>query len=494
MTQSVNASIAKGAVWMLALRFCVKGISIVSIMILARLLTPEDFGLMALATSVYALVELFRAFGFSTALIQKQNASRAHYDSAWTMQVIFAILSASLLMVISKMASEYYGDLRLINILYTMAAIIFISGFKNIGVVQFKKEMTFNREFKYQLLIKLSAFSATIPLAWYLQNYWALLVGMFMSNLVSVFLSYTMQNYRPKLCLKEYRSLLGFSSWLMFNNILFFLNNHSQNFIVGKVSGSSVLGAFSISKEVATMTTNEIVAPINAAAYPGYAKISHDKALLKESYLKVLSGIILISLPSAIGIAAIAPLFVPVLLGDKWLVTIPIIQIIALSSILTSMNTNSGYVYMALAKQKITTILMSFRTIVFLPLLYLFSLEYGAVGAAASMLVVTVIFFPINQHVLKKQIDLTWTDLFLILYRPLLSGLFMGYIVNLSVTLFITNTEWGHGIVPLLLSTVLGAVVFTLSLLLLWLFSGKVNGAEAVIFNRIMKFKGKSFG
>ena len=94
MSAEVNASIAKGAIWMVALRFCVKGISIISIMILARLLSPEDFGLMALASSIYIMVELIRAFGFSTALIQKQDAERAHYDTAWTMQIIFALLSS----------------------------------------------------------------------------------------------------------------------------------------------------------------------------------------------------------------------------------------------------------------------------------------------------------------------------------------------------------------------------------------------------------------
>tara|TARA_R110001599_G_scaffold310954_1_gene518197 strand:+ start:6318 stop:7787 length:1470 start_codon:yes stop_codon:yes gene_type:complete len=488
MTQSVNASIAKGAVWMLALRFCVKGISIVSIMILARLLTPEDFGLMALATSVYALVELFRAFGFSTALIQKQNASRAHYDSAWTMQVIFSVFASALLFVAASVAADYYGDSRLNGILQVMALIILINGFKNIGIVQFKKRMTFNKEFKYQLLIKISGFCVTIPLAWYLQTYWALLAGMFMGNFSSLILSYVMQNYRPKLCLTEWRELLGFSSWLLLNNVLFFINNHSQNFILGKVSGSNVLGLYSISNEVATMTTNEIVAPINAAAYPGYAKIAHDKEQLKQSYLKVLSSIVLIAVPSAIGIAAIAPLFVPVLLGDKWLEAIPVIQIIALGSIMTSISTNSGYVYLALGKQKITTFIMCFRVSIFLPLLYYLTVSYGVIGAAYSTLLASLVLFPITQTILKKQLGIKWSELTSVLFKPIISAIFM--VLAILPILEVPMNQ----LALMLFAIVLGGAVFLVSMYILWFFMGKKECIEKTMLINIKHriWKGRS--
>ncbi|MDX2367601.1 MAG: lipopolysaccharide biosynthesis protein [Colwellia sp.] len=482
MTTGVNASIAKGAIWMVALRFCVKGISIISIMILARLLTPEDFGLMALASSIYIMVELIRAFGFSTALIQKQDAERAHYDTAWTMQIIFALLSSSILYGVSDIAADYYSDDRLIAILEVLSVIIVINGFNNIGVVEFRKQMTFNREFKYQLLIKLSGFFVTIPLAWYLQSYWALLMGMLSGKIVSLILSYAMQNYRPKITLVEWRSLLGFSSWLLINNILFFINNYSHNFILGKLSGANVLGLYSISNEVATMTTNEIVAPINSAALPGYAKIAHDKEKLKESYLKVLSSIIIIAVPSAVGIAAIAPIFVPVLLGEKWVEAIPVIQLIALGSIMTSMNTNSGYIYLALAKQKITTALMCFRLVIFLPLLYYFALEKGAVGAAFSTLVVASVMFPINLLVIKRQLKMKWGDFLAIMYRPLLASFFMGT----SVQAFVYSIN-DIGLISLLLGVTIGVITFLLGLLLLWCMTSKKEGIELSIFNKFKK-------
>jgi len=495
MTTGVNASIAKGAIWMVGLRFCIKGISLISIVILARLLAPEDFGLMALASSIYAMVELIRAFGFSTALIQKQDANRAHYDTAWTMQLLFALLSGTLLLAVSGSAANYYGDNRLESILQIIALMIFISGFNNIGVVEFRKKMTFNREFKYQLLTKLSGFCVTIPLAWHLQSYWALIMGMLAGKITSLILSYVMQNYRPKLCLTGWRELLGFSSWLLFNNVLFFINNHSQNFILGKLSGANVLGLYSISNEVATMTTNEIVAPINAAAYPGYSKIAHNKEELKKSYLKVLSSIILIALPSAVGIAAIAPIFVPVLLGDKWFEAIPVIQLIALGSILTSINTNSGYVYLALAKQKITTMLLCLRTTVFLPLLILLSSSYGAKGAAFAVLITTIFIFPISQLILRRQIGFLWSELFSIIYRPLIASIFMAYITNSFSNFAIGRGGDTPSALNLVVGLILGVTSFLLIIGFLWRITGCKEGAETWIVrkvnNRIKKAQNK---
>jgi len=201
---------------------------------------------------------------------------------------------------------------------------------------------------------------------------------------------------------------------------------------------------------------------------------------LKQSYLKVLSSIILIALPSAVGIAAIAPLFVPVLLGDQWLEAIPVIQLIALGSIMTSMNTNSGYVYLALAKQKITTALMSFRVLIFLPMLYYFSLENGAIGAAFSTLVVASVMFPINLLVIKKQLKIKWNDFFTIMYRPLLASLFMG----ISVQFFVFSVN-DTGLVSLLIGLTMGVITFSLCLLLLCSVAREKEGIELSIFNKL---------
>lgn len=463
---------------MVALRFCVKGIGLISTMILARLLVPGDFGLMAIATSVYALIELMQAFGFDTVLIQKQNASRSHYDTAWTLQVIFSIFSSSILIATSSIAADYYDDWRLAPVLTTMSLLTLMNGLNNIGLVEFRKQLSFNKEFIFQLLIKLSGFCVTIPLALYWHSYWALICGMLSSNFTSLILSYVMQNYRPRVCVKEWRDVLGFSSWLFINNILFFLNQHAQNFILGKFGGSNALGLLSISNEIATLVTGEIVAPINRASFPGYSKVADQPEKIRLLYLKVIGYIVMIACPSAIGIAAIAPVLVPVLLGAKWLPAVPIIQIIALSSFITAINTNSGYIYLALAKQKITTFFTIIWLLILIPSIFVMSQQEGALGVAKAILMTAIIMFPVYQGLLKIILGLSLWSMILVLYRPILSSIAMGWVVY-QVTGYVSLQRLNiEGIAWLIGIVGIGAVTFAVVLLLLWWIAGRKDGVE----------------
>lgn len=470
---------------MVGLRFCMKGISIVSTMILARLLMPEDFGVMAMATSVYALIELMRAFGFDTVLIQKQTANRDHYDTAWTLQVIFSLLASASIIAISDVAASYYNDPRIGPVLSTMALITLINGFGNIGVVEFRKQLTFNKEFTFQLFVKLSGFFVTIPLAYYWRSYWALLVGTLSSNMMGVLLSYVMQSYRPKISLKVWRDVLGFSSWLYLNNILFFLNQHAQNFILGKLGGSEALGLFSISNEMGSLVVGEVVAPINRAAFPGYSAVASEKAILKETYLKVFSYIVIVAVPSAIGIAITSPVFVNVLLGDKWSNCVPIIQFISLGSIFVALNSSSGYIYLALGKQKFTTALTILWLCVLIPLMFWLAPGEAGLGVAKAILITSLIMFPFYQIWINRILSISFYKLINTIKRPLIASIIMGYAVSKYLEYIGSQHSGLLGVALLLSAIILGALCFIFVLLILWFITKQTNSAEDDLFIKL---------
>lgn len=478
--------IVNGAAWMVSLRLSIKVISVVSTMMLARLLTPADFGLMALVSSCYAMVELIRAFGFDIALIQNQQASREHYDTAWTMNIIFALLASSVIVVLSAIISNFYDDPRLTSALLVIALIIFIDGFWNIGTVEFKKQLNFKQEFKYQILTKLSGFCVTIPLAFWWHSYWALLCGMLSTTLTSVLLSYALQNYRPRLSLRAKSDLFGFCSWLLFNNMLQFVNKYSHNFILGKISGSNQLGIYSLADEIAMITTTDIITPINCAAYPGYSKLAYQREALKAVYLKTLSYIILIGLPCSIGVAAIAPLLVPVMLGNQWLAATPIIQLIALTSALESLNTTSNYIYLVLAKQYITTRLLCLKLILFLPLLVGLATYDGIKGAAIAVLVVSVVMLPVNFYKISRFLHIKANELSDIIYRPFFATLAMGAIIFFYAQQQQFQSNSFNLFLYLLIDILLGIIVYSCFLLFAWKLTGCQEGAEKTIMSSIV--------
>src|SRR6185437_4494802 len=219
----LNRQMAAGAAWMIFLRLAIRGLGFISVVILARLLTPADFGLIALATVIIAALELMSAFSFDVALIQKQGQSRAHYDTAWTITIIFSAITGLILVALAYPAARFYGDPRLQPIMYVLAAGTVVEGFQNIGVVAFRKEMDFSREFGFQISKKIFSFVVTVPLAFWLRNYWALVAGIVAGKAAGTIVSYMAHPYRARWSTAAWAELFHFSRWLFLNNFLGFL-------------------------------------------------------------------------------------------------------------------------------------------------------------------------------------------------------------------------------------------------------------------------------
>ena len=192
-----------GAIWMTLLRFTYRIIGLVSTVILARLLTTDDFGVAAIAMSIFAIINIFSQFGFDTVLIQKNKASEHDYNTAWTFNFLFGALSAIFLFSISPFVADFYQNKDLGDITKVIAFMFLLHGLRNIGVVDFQKNLTFDKEFKLHVIPKFISFFITIGLALYYENYWALVIGNVAWKLIEVINSYLMHPFRPKFCFKS---------------------------------------------------------------------------------------------------------------------------------------------------------------------------------------------------------------------------------------------------------------------------------------------------
>jgi len=483
--KELNRQMAKGVAWMMLFKFTGRGLGLISTIILARLLMPADFGLVAMAMSIIAVLELMGYFSFDIMLIQKQDAERAHYDTAWTFNVLFGLSAALILFLLAKPTADFYGEQRLIIIMYLLAIGTLIHGFENIGIVAFRKEMQFNREFNFMFLKKLSGFIVTIPLAFWLRNYWALVIGMLTMKVVGVGLSYIMHPYRPRLSLATSKELFSFSKWIFLMNVFEFLWLRSADFIIGRVSGVKMLGLFSISYEISNLPTTELSAPINRAVFPGYAKISSDRSELRQSFINVLSLIAVFALPAGIGIAAVAPLLVTVFLGENWVDAIPLIAILAVYGTTNAMLTNTGTVFLAIGKPHYLAIISAIRVAVLLPTLTYFALQNGVIGAAWSYLGVSLLFMPIIYALLFRSINLRSARFFAEIWRPLIATSAM-FVTVKAFTVWAGTTAGILGLSGLLITAVtLGAVVYSAVLLLLWQLAGRPTGAERFVADKL---------
>ena len=481
----INNDIAKGAVWMVAFKFIDRGIGLASTIVLARLLAPEDFGLIALAMMLLSALQLFFAFNFDVHLIQNPNAGRDQFDTVWTFNVLFTSICAIVMSGSAYWAATFYHEPRLEMVIYVLALGVLVSGFSNIGPVIFRREMRFDREFKFMLGRRLAPVLVTIPIAFWLRSYWALALGQLAGLLAGVLLSYYMSAYRPRFSLKAKSELFHASKWLVINNLFGFLNGRAAEFVIAKFAGVAELGIYTISSEISTLPTTELVAPINRAAFPGYSRLAHDIDQLRNSFLSVISIIALFALPAGIGIASVADIMVPAVLGWKWTQSIPLIQVLAIYGIFSALQNNIGYVYLAVGRTRLITLVNGVQFVVLLALLLPATWYRGATGAAWAFLGTAIVMTPINQLLIARQLKLSIKSYGARLWRPFVAAFLMAlsvYFLKRNLTLGNDTTTY---ILALLLCVAAGAIVYACALYGLWRLASRPEGAERACLTRV---------
>ena len=475
----VDRQMARGAAWMVLGRLLERGIGLVSIVILARLLVPADFGLIGMASVVIGVIELLGTFGFEVALIQNTNAGRAQYDTAWTLAVLLASGIALVQLAMAAPAAWFYGEPRLQAVIMCLALGTLITGFENIGIVAFRKDLHFRKDFNLSFVKKLVMFAVTIPAALILRSYWALVIGQIVGRLMGTILTYVVQEYRPRFSLAARRELFHFGKWLIVNNILNFTSNRCADFLVGKTAGARQLGLFSLSYEIATLPSSDLITPINRAIYPGYAIKASDPDTLRRSYLQIIGLIALVTVPAGLGIAAAANLLVPVVLGPAWVDAAPCVALLAVYGVLLAIKANNHYVYLAMGRPWIATLLGTVQIVLLLPLIGIGAAWAGAFGAAVGYVAAQAVFTPISLGILCRALQLRVGELMSVLYRPTLAAAAMYLGVRfLEGELNVNPADGAALILPLLAVVAVGAALYLTILYALWSLASKPDGSE----------------
>lgn len=483
MSKTILANIANGAFWTALARISVRLIGLTSTIILARLLSPHDFGLVAIGMVFISTLKLLGSFDFDTVLIQHPKPTRQHYDTAWTLNTLYFAIAAILLVAFAPLIASFYNTPQLTHIIYVLSFGFMLTGSANIKIIDFQKEFRFRYDFTLTVSSKIAGFIATVAGAFIFRDYRALLAGFLANRIIKFILGYWMSPYLARPCLSETRSLFRFSSWLLLKNFFFFLNNKSTEMILGKILGTTPLGIFTVGHDIASMPTNELTSTINRAAYPGYTKIATDKKELRKTIIRIYSLIATIAIPASIGIFLVAAPFTYVILGQKWMASIPVIQIIAIAGLLISLESNLGYVLIAINKPNLSAMLSGLRAAILVPLLIILTPSHGIYGAAFSVLISTIPILLANIFILNRQIQLTLTSLLGSIWRPCLAVCIMAVTLILAPIphggiLAAIFSSVGDALQTLIYAITLGSLTYIAGLLFIWFISGKPEGIE----------------
>jgi lipopolysaccharide exporter len=481
----IKEQIARGIAWMTAARMGVQFLGLLSTMILARLLSPADFGLIALAMSVIALLEALTSFGFETPLIHKQDATRDDFDSAWTLNILLAAVVCLGIVLVAPLAASFYVEPRIETILYWVAAGHFCLAFQNIGTVKFRKQLNFSRDFSLQVAQKIAMLAVTIPLAFAMRSYWALVAGMVAGNVAAVGVSYLFLPYRPRFCLGSWRELFSYSKWLQVNSVFRYLRDRGSTIVMGRLLDAPAVGIFSLANEIASLPATALVQPLNRAMLPGYVRLSSDAERLRDGYKSILGLIALVTVPATVGVASVAALIVPVALGTKWQATVPLLTLLALSGTSRSLTASTVSVHYATGQPHQQTLTTGIQAFTLLPLVA-FAINYhGLIGAAwAYFLHSALVFMPICYWILLRTTPIRLSDLWDPLWRPLVAAAAM-FAAIWPLAQAWASPEALVALPRLLLLVGAGALLYLGSVALLWRVSGRPEGAETALLRRL---------
>ncbi len=459
-----------------------------SMLVLARLLVPEDFGLVALGMAIVGSLAAFSEFGFDLALIQNQSAGRKHYDTAWTLSLLRGFLLAVLLLLLSGPNAALMGDDRLVELVYVLALVPFIESFINIGIVDFRKNLVFRKEFLYRLSSRLGGVLTTVTLAFIWRDYWALVVGQIAASVLRLILSYFLHPYRPRLSLAAWSDLFHFSKWLFLNGLAQFVSRRASTFVVGAFLTPAAVGLFALSGEVMGTVSQAIVAPVKRTFFPGFAKLTHDMTAMREILLRAYALTVLVSLPLCIGIGMTAEFIVPLAFGPKWLETIPVIQILVLSALANSLQGPVRPLLLALNRPELVTSLSVVNAVILIPALIVGTWLAGIEGAAWALVFENTAMMFVQHYILRRFLQVSWLDVVSRLWRTLAACGAMALAVWGVKGMLVAPQEAGlqEQLYGLALIVAAGGLVYTAGLLALWYLSGRPAGsAEGLVVKTI---------
>jgi O-antigen/teichoic acid export membrane protein len=469
----ILARTARGAGWVVAWRMATRLLGLVSTLVLARLLVPADFGLVALATSFAFALDACLSLGVEDQIIRTPNPDRVLYDTAFTISLLRGIIVGLMVAAMAPFTATFFEEPRLVPVLLALAATTALSGAANIGVVDFRRRLEFHLEFRLLVLPRVVSILATILIAALTHSYWALIVGIVLQRVSSIAIGYAMHPYRPHLTLQAWRQLLGVSFWTWAIGMVGMLRDRSDSFVVARMVGPAGLGAFAAGSEMATVPTTELGLALNRAAMSGFAEAGRRARRSEEAdaFLRLLGGLVLVTLPAGVGVSLLADAMVALALGPNWVAAGPVVAVLGVASAIAATGSlGSGWLRARAPLRQLCGILAA-ALLVRLALLLWLTGTMGLTGAAIAVGVGMVLEAALLVGIVAHRLHLSLTAVVQVVARPLLACLVMA----LGVVLL----NGGGSPARILLTGVpLGMASYGATLLLAWWAAGRPAGAE----------------
>ena len=426
--------------------------------ILARLLSPREFGLLAMVIVFTGFIEIFTDMGLGAAIIQKPDLEPRHLNAVfWANTGVGALLT--LLVAAAAPLIALFFHMPVLRAMTMVLALNFLAGsFRVVQESVLLRQMEFRRLAIVDNVSVLVAGCGAIGLALAGMGVWSLVGQSLLFTLTSAAVLWSLSKWRPApgIDWKALRELLPYSSGLLgFNGVNYWIRN-IDNILIGRFIGSAALGIYGRAYALMLYPINQIAAALGKVMFPALSAIQQDRNEVKDLYLKITGIISLITFPPMIGLLVVARPFVLILFGDKWAEVIPVFRILCVTGLIQSVGTTVGWIYTSQG----STGLM-FRWAIGAGLIFgagmVVGLHWGIEGVAWAYTICNVLLLYPAWAIPGRLIGLTFSEMVKNVSGTFSCSLFMGAAVYASAALM--PAGWHDGLV-LPVQALCGVVVY----------------------------------
>ncbi|MEI6555338.1 MAG: lipopolysaccharide biosynthesis protein [Paludibacter sp.] len=451
MSEELREQTITGMIWSFIERFGSMLLQFIANIILARLLTPNDFGLIGMIMVFIAISNTLVDSGFSAALIQKKEVTQKDYSTIFFLNIILSVFLFGLLFVTAPMIADFYHQHQLIYMLRILGVILILNAFNIIQNTQLIRKVDFKKIAKINVVATFLACLLAIVLALKGFGVWSLVVQMIaIAFLKSLFL-WIWNTWRPSFIISfnSLKTLFGFGSRLLFSALLDTLYNNLQSLIIGKVFSVRDLGFYSQAMKLSDVPVSSLSGVVTQVTFPVFAKLQNDLVKMKSAVQKSLKSLVYVNFPLMVLLIIIArPLFI-ILFTEKWNDAIPYFQILCLSGMLLTMHVTNLNILKATGRSDIFFKLEIVKKVIGISALFI-GIQFGIMGMLYAMVVTSYFCLGLNAFFSGRVIKYGIMEQF----KDVIFTFILSIVVGLISYFMISYFEFSYLISMLLMITV----------------------------------------
>ena len=413
MKSSLNYKIKSALNWLLISSISLKFLQVLTSIILIKLLDPNTLGIVALIVSILYFLQGSMNLGFDSALIQKSKIDNL-FNCAWTLEIIKSLILSTTVLLLIPLFNFFY-DIKNLNILiYIVALIIIVDGFKNIGMITYRKELNFKVQYFYEFIPALVNIFFSLLLAYLYRDALSIIVALLFSRITVLFLSYKIHPLRPRLefNIKKFKSLFNFGIWITFSSLLSIFRLQGLTFFISKFFNLNMLGIYNRSSTFSEEIFNQFSNITWKLGFPLFSKTKDDINLLNKLYYNSLKILSLMIFPFSVYLFFVSESLVKILFDEEWYLMVPVIKLFSILGFVSALIIPSGILFQSIGKPKISTTLSFYSNLIVLTFIYPLSSLFHIEGVLYALILSIVFVYPFHYYALKKNMFFSFKTLF----------------------------------------------------------------------------------